>query len=115
MLEPDPELAVAYGIFSVRQARAAGYSRADIERQVRRGGWNRLERGVLLAAGRELRPGDDLVLALLRAGPGAVAGFESAAFVHGWDAVDRPPKPQLILPRWLVATAVTEPGCASPT
>jgi hypothetical protein len=37
VLEPDPELTVAYGIFSARQAAGAGYSRADIKRQLRRG------------------------------------------------------------------------------
>ncbi len=98
MLEPDPEIAVAYGLFSVRQARAAGYSRADIERMVRCGRWGRLERGILLAAGHERCPQDELLLALLRAGPGAVAAFESAGWVLGWDAFDRLPKPRLIMP-----------------
>ncbi len=98
VLEPDPELAVAYGLFSVRQAAAAGYSGADIKRYLRRGRWTRLERGILLGAGRPLRPHDAVVLALLRAGRGAVAGFETAAAIHGWDAFESPLPPRLIVP-----------------
>lgn len=98
MLEPDPELAVAYGIFSVRQARAAGYGRADVERHVRRGLWFRRGKGVLVASGRIVQRYDHLVLALLEAGPGAVIGFESAAALHGWDLRVQPTRPQLIIP-----------------
>jgi hypothetical protein len=94
-VEPDPELAVAYGIFSVSQARAAGYSRADIERLIYRGHWVRCGQGVLAAAAREPLATDDVVLALLRAGPKAVLGFASAAQIHGWDA-SPPAHPQLI-------------------
>ena len=50
MLEPDPELAVEYGIFSVRQAHAAGFGRAEVERLVRRGTWVRRGQGVLAIA-----------------------------------------------------------------
>ena len=69
VLEPDPEVAVAYGIFSVRQAHNAGFSRAEVERRVRRGRWQRLGHGVLAEAQRQERGTDSLVLALLRAGP----------------------------------------------
>lgn len=74
-----------YGLFSVRQARAGGHSRADIERLVRRGVWNRRERGILEVVGRETQVHDQLLLAVLTAGRGAVLGFHSAAEVLGWD------------------------------
>jgi hypothetical protein len=98
MLTPDPELAVDYGLFSVAQAICAGFSRGEIARGVRRGRWDRPARGILRAVGRETRAGDDLLMAVLRAGPGAVAAFDSAAEVHGWDRVRPPAKPQLIVP-----------------
>ena len=98
MITPDPQLAVEYGLFTVAQALSAGIRRPEIERGVRRGRWDRPARGVLRAAGREPRAGDDLLMAVLRAGPGAVAGFESAAEVHGWDLLKPPAKPQLIVP-----------------
>jgi hypothetical protein len=98
VLTPDPQLAVDYGLFSVSQALAAGISRREIDRGVRRGRWDRPERGMLRAACREARPGDDLLMAVLRAGPNAVAAFESAAEVHGWDLLKPPTKPQLIVP-----------------
>lgn len=97
MLTPDSELAVSYGLFSIRQAREAGIGRAELERGLRTGRWERAARGVLVTAGRESRPGDDLVLASLKAGPGAVVGFESAAQVHGWDLLHEPKVPRLIV------------------
>ncbi len=98
MLEPDPELAVAYGLFSVRQARLAGHSRADIERLVRRGTWVRHDR-LLVVAGRQPQPTDVLVRAALRAGPQAVIGLYSAARLQRWDFADRGRTPQLISTR----------------
>jgi hypothetical protein len=98
VLEPDPELAVAYGLFSVRQARAAGHSRADIERQIRRGTWNRRTRGVLERSERTSHPHDHLLLAVLTGGPQAVVGFLSAAEVFGWDLRHPPTHPQLVGP-----------------
>jgi hypothetical protein len=98
MLSPDPELAVDYGLFSVSQALAAGISRSEITRGVRLGRWERVERGVLQAGGRAPRPGDELLIAVLRAGPGAVAAFESAAQAYSWDLLQDPTKPQLIVP-----------------
>ena len=97
MLTPDPELAVAYGLFSIQQARDAGIGRAELERGLRNGRWERAARGILVTAGRAARPGDDLVLASLKAGPGAVVGFESAAQVHGWDLLHEPKVPRLIV------------------
>lgn len=98
VLEPDPELAVAYGLFSVQQARAAGYSRADIERQVRRGAWNRRARGVLECTGRQTQAFDHLLVAVLTGGPNAVIGFISAAEVLGWDLLHPANRPQLTAP-----------------
>ena len=103
MLEPDPELAVAYGLFSMRQARAAGHSRADIDRQVRRGTWNRRERGVLECAGRASQTHDRLLLAVLTTGPQAVIGFANAGQIHGWDLGPLPWTPTLVLPPGLHA------------
>lgn len=98
MLEPDPELAVAYGIFSARQAAGAGYSRSDIKRQLRRETWVRLDRGVFSVANRDARPSDRLVIDRLAAGPGAVVGYESAATVHAWELRASPSKTKLIVP-----------------
>jgi Transcriptional regulator, AbiEi antitoxin len=109
MLTPDPQLAVDYGLFSVAQAIAAGMSRREIERGLRRGRWDRPERGILRTVGRGRQPGDELLLAVLRGGPGAVAGFESAAEVHGWDLLKPPAKPKLIVPQ----RSYQPPGAAS--
>lgn len=98
MLLPVPELAVEYGLFSRRQAREAGSSRADIERNLRTGRWERAGWGLLQVAGRSSRDGDDVVRALLNAPGGAVVGYESAALVHGWDLLCLPRKPLLITP-----------------
>jgi hypothetical protein len=98
VLEADPELAVAYGLFSVRQARAAGHSRADIERQVRRGIWYRRARGVLERSGRAEQTHDHLLLAVLTAGPQAVIGFAGAGQVHGWQLGSLPWTPTVVLP-----------------
>jgi hypothetical protein len=96
---PNPELALAHGLFSVRQAVAAGYSRAEIARQVRRGRWARLERGILIEAGRSLDPIDQLLLAVLRCPPGSVIAYRSAANVLEWDLLHKPAQVQLIVPR----------------
>ena len=98
MLEPDPELAVAYGIFSLRQARAAGFSDLEIRRNVGRGRWRRTRRGVLETVGREAQAGDHLVRDVLTAGPSAVVGFGEAAKIHRWDLPALPPTPKVILP-----------------
>ena len=90
---------MAYGIFSVRQARAAGYRDAQIRANVDRGRWHKPSRGVLEVAGREARPGDQIVRELLAAGPRAVVGFAVAARIHGWDLPVLPPTPTLILPK----------------
>jgi hypothetical protein len=98
MLTPDPELAMEYGLFSLRQASAAGVSRAELVRGLRRGHWERRNRGVLALVGREPQPGDDLLIAVLTASPGAVVAYECAAQLHGWDLLREPIGPQLIVP-----------------
>lgn len=98
VLEADPELAVEYGIFSVRQAKRAGHSEADIERNLRRGRWQRLARGVLAVAGRVEQASDAILISLLRAGPGAVIGYESAASLLGWDLRVAPSEVKVIVP-----------------
>jgi hypothetical protein len=98
VLEPDPELAVEYGLFSVSQARAAGHDRADIKKRLRSEEWLSLGRAVLQVTGRSSRPDDGLVLAQLRAGPAAVVGFEHAARLLGWDLPRAPREPRLLVP-----------------
>ncbi len=87
---PDPELAVAYGIFSAAQACAAGYSRADRRRFLVRGRWQLIHRGILSATGRVEQSTDPIVTAVLRAGPKAVASHETAAAAFGWGLLRHP-------------------------
>jgi hypothetical protein len=93
------EEAVEYGLFSWRQAREAGYTKAAIERRIRRGEWVRRGRGTLTAADHGEQPGDRLLRAVLQAGPFAVASHLSAAAALGWDLLDQPDRPQVIVPR----------------
>jgi len=97
--QPDPDRAVAYGLFSLAQAQAAGHSSCDIRRQLRREHWRRVERGILCVNGREARPFDPVVCAALRAGPAAAASHETAALVRGWELVRRPEALHLTVPR----------------
>jgi uncharacterized protein DUF559/transcriptional regulator with AbiEi antitoxin domain of type IV toxin-antitoxin system len=94
-----PEEAVEYGLFSWRQAREAGYRTAAIELRLRRGEWVRRGRGVLAAADHVEQPHDQLLLAVLRSGPLAVASHLSAAEIHGWELLQEPDEPQVIVPR----------------
>jgi hypothetical protein len=98
MIEVNPEAAVAFGLFSVRQAKAAGYRDGEIRRWVNKGRWIQAGRGLLLEAGRESRPEDQMVRDVLEGGPHAVAGFSSAARAHGWDLDALPATPAVILP-----------------
>ncbi|HSP38792.1 MAG TPA: DUF559 domain-containing protein [Frankiaceae bacterium] len=93
--QPDDELAVAHGLFSTAQARAAGHSPAEIQRRLRAGTWKSLDRGVLIAADRQPGEFDELLLAALVAGPGAVVYGRSAAQVLGWDLLADPPVPEI--------------------
>jgi hypothetical protein len=98
VLQPDPELAVAYGIFSVQQARSAGYADREIRRTVERGRWHRSGFGLLEVVGRESQSGDQLVRDVVTAGSRAVVGYAAAAKLHGWDLPALPPTPTVIVP-----------------
>jgi hypothetical protein len=86
-------------LFSVSQARAAGHTHAAVKRQVRRGSWIRIGHNLLRVADRSEQPADGLVVARLLAGPGAVVGFESAAYSLGWDLPQPPGPPRMLVPR----------------
>ena len=98
MIEANPEAAVAFGLFSVRQAKEAGYREGEIRRWVTKGRWIPVGRGVLVEAGRDTRPEDRMVRDVLDGGPNAVAGFTSAATVYGWDLDTMPATPAVVLP-----------------
>ena len=76
------------GVVSRQQARAAGFTEAAIDWQLRSGSWQRIYRGAYAAFTGD--PAREAVLwaAVLRAGPGAVLSHETAAEVHG--LTDRP-------------------------
>ena len=114
MLEANPDLAVAYGIFSVRQAKAAGHSDAAIRRWIERGRWVRTARGVLEAAGRQPLDGDDLVRRRLVIGERAVVGFAPAARIHGWDLPSLPSVAELIIPGGMRTSALAYRTTLSP-
>lgn len=96
--EPPPELAVEHGLFSVRQALAAGYTAADVQRNLRRSRWTLVDRGVVLAADREPDELDPLLLAVLVAGPSAVVVGRSAARLRTWDLLVDPRVPEIAVP-----------------
>ena len=87
----DPEEALAYGLFSRGQARAAGVSPREIARRLRVARWRRLEYGIYEDVGRTSRDGDPVVRGLLRAGPQSVASHLTAAHALGWDLLKDPP------------------------
>jgi hypothetical protein len=95
----DAAAALEYGLFSRHQARHAGYPVEEIERLIRRGRWQRCGRGVLRVAGRAEQPGDLILLAVLRAGPSAVAAGTAAATAWGWDVLQLNPAVEVIVPR----------------
>jgi hypothetical protein len=97
-VEPDPQAALAYGIFSRRQAREAGFSEAQIRAQVSRGHWVSSSRAVLEVVGRAPGGSDPLVRRVLDAGPQAVIGFVAAARLYGWDLPALPRVPDVIVP-----------------
>lgn len=91
VLAPDPEEALAYGLFARRQALAAGIPAKEIARRLRTGRWRRLEFGIYEDVGRAACEGDGTVRAFLRAGPSAVASHLTAADALGWDLLELPP------------------------
>lgn len=77
-------------VVTAAQAVALGASRDWLERQVRRGHWQRLHRGVLVTHSGPLEWRTRFRAALLYAGPGAAIGGAAAGFVHG--VVPKPPR-----------------------
>jgi putative AbiEi antitoxin of type IV toxin-antitoxin system len=71
------------GVVSRQQAQDAGWSERAIDRRLRSGSWQRIQRGAYATfsgvPSREAR----LWAAVLRAGPGAALSHETAAEVHG--------------------------------
>jgi hypothetical protein len=96
--EPDAELALEHGLFSTAQARRNGKTHAEITKRLRRGLWVRVSRGVLRDVNHELSGDDVLLLAFLEAGPKAVVGLRSAAWVLGLDLLKKPPRPEILVP-----------------
>lgn len=88
-----------YGLFSRRQARAAGHSEQDITRRLRRGEWATVGRGLLRVVDRPDQEGDELLRSVLRVGPSAVASHLSAAAVWGWELLHDPREPAVTVPR----------------
>jgi hypothetical protein len=71
------------GVVSRQQAQKAGWSEKAIDRRLRSGSWQRIQRGAYATfsgiPSREAR----LWAAVLRAGPGAALSHETAAEIHG--------------------------------
>src|SRR4051812_34428674 len=95
----EAEAAVEYGLFTCWQAREAGYTNRGIALRVRRGEWLRCGKGILRSLGHAEQAGDRLLIAVLRAGPLAVASHFSAAGALGWDLVDEPAEAEILVPR----------------
>lgn len=95
----DSDLVIEHGLFSRAQAREAGHDDRQIAQFIRRGRWVVVRRGVLRVAERADRSGDELLTAVLGAGPRAVASHLSAAAVLGWDLLEAPKRPHVTVPR----------------
>ncbi len=89
---------MAFGIFSRGQARAAGFSEAQIRSFVSRGRWVRSSRAVFEVVGRAPSGSDAVVRRVLAAGPQAVVGFVPAARLYGWELPALPKLPDVIVP-----------------
>jgi very-short-patch-repair endonuclease len=72
-----------HGVFSARQARAAGVAEASLRRLVRRGVVVKVCRGVFAVAGSPRTHRQMAMAAVLAAGPGAVACRRTAAWLLG--------------------------------
>lgn len=95
----DADLVIDHGLFSRAQAREAGHDDREIARHIRRGRWVVVRRGVLRVAERADQSGDELLTAVLGAGPRAVASHLSAAAILGWDLLEAPERPHVTVPR----------------
>jgi hypothetical protein len=98
MVEVDPQVALTFGVFTRRQARAAGCSPEVIARRLRTGEWRATEFGLYEDVGRIATEHDRLIRRLLRAGPRAVTSHLTAAQALGWDLL-KPPPLQFTVPR----------------
>jgi putative AbiEi antitoxin of type IV toxin-antitoxin system/uncharacterized protein DUF559 len=76
-------LKVHHGVISVREATRLGLGQGAVKGRVKRGEWERVERGVYRLAGAPLTPAAELRAAVLAAGEGAAASHWSAAWIHG--------------------------------
>jgi hypothetical protein len=81
-------LGSAGGVWTRTQAHAAGLTRAQVERLLRAGTWQPLQRGIYTDGGTQPHPTQRAAAACLAAGPGAVALGRTAARVHGLPLVD---------------------------
>jgi hypothetical protein len=97
--EIDPQEALTYGLFTRRQARAAGLTPKEIARRLRLGRWRRLEIGLYEDVGRPEQTGDRVLKAVLRAGPQAVASHLTAAQALGWGLLKTSVPLQVTVPR----------------
>ena len=85
------------GLITRSQAAALGLSEDEIDGLLRRGGWERLHRGVYRSVASPTSPLQLLYGACLAAGEGAVASHRSAAWL--WDlADDAPAMPEVSVP-----------------
>jgi len=70
------------GYFSLTQARELGIQRSQIYRQVKRGKFKSAERGVYRFVQFPASRFEEIHAAILRAGPQAVVGFQTALYVY---------------------------------
>jgi very-short-patch-repair endonuclease len=77
-----------YGVFSLGQARTAGISDRMVEHRVATGAWVRLAAGVY-ALGSSPPTWERQLAAAVLARPGCLVAGTSAAFLHGWEGVQR--------------------------
>jgi hypothetical protein len=75
-------------VISRQQAFEVGFTAKAIEWRLRSGAWQRLQPGIYATFTGELPREARLWAAILRAGPGAVLSYESAAEIHG--LIDKP-------------------------
>jgi hypothetical protein len=86
-----------YGVFTLAQARAAGFTDAAIRQRRRTGVWREVHRGVLALAGAPRSSRSDLSAALL-ARPGSLVSHESSGRLLAMRYVLPPPRPIVSTP-----------------
>jgi very-short-patch-repair endonuclease len=78
------------GVFSRRQALAAGYTNDRIVHQVRRGAWQRVARAVYRVNGAPTSWQASAWVAILTVGPPAVLSYRATGYLHGFDGLPAP-------------------------